>query len=117
MRFGIFLLVAFFCLGCVPGRGTPVMTIQKFQSAPIGMSEETLVQTYGKPRNIYYRDDGVVLYEYIEQFQTAYSTNTIVEVRRYYFVVKNGKVVSKRMGVKNRPAYEPMDNVNPPFPE
>ncbi len=69
------------------------------------MSEDALLKLYGPPLNIYQKDDGTTLYEYVERFQMNGQT---VEARRYHFTIKNGKLVSKRITIRNQPAYEPL---------
>ena len=97
--------------GC--GRSThTVMTLETFQETHIGMSEELLVKTYGEPLNRYYRDNGeVVIYEYVERFAMGTAEKNIVQARRYYFFVKEGKIISRQMAIKNQPAYDQMNQL------
>ena len=75
------------------------------------MPEELLVKQFGDPLNTYYRDNGDVIYEYIERFQLGLTQKRIVEAKRYYFTAKNGKIISKRIVVKNQPFFEPMNEL------
>lgn len=107
-----FCLILFACTACA--RNTkPMMNLEAFEEANVGMSEENLVKTYGEPLNKYYHDNGVAVYEYIERFNMGPAENRVVEARRYYFYIRDGKVISKQMSIKNQPAYEPMNSVNP----
>ncbi len=104
----IYIAVTF--LGCARQQ-KPTMTLDTFQETHVGMSEELLVKTYGPPFNTYYKDNGIVVYEYIERFSMGSAEMRVVEARRYYFYIKDGKVVSKQMSVKNQPGYEPMNEL------
>ncbi len=103
--------LALFGFGCAHSQKKPTMTIERFQETHIGMSEELLVKTYGPPFNRYYKDDGLVIYEYVERFSMGSAERRIVESRRYYFTIKDGKIISKQMSTRNQPAYEPMNEL------
>ena len=77
------------------------------------MSEEMLVKTYGHPLNVYHKDNGEVVYEYVERFQMGMTEKRIVESRRYYFTIKDKKIIHKQMVISNQPAYEPMNQLTP----
>lgn len=89
----------------------PIVTIEGYQETQIGMSEEALIQKFGPPHSITHRDSGVVIYEYVERFQMDQTEDSIVEIRRYYFFIQDGQVVSKHMRLYDRPGYEPMNEV------
>lgn len=110
-RIGVAIFVLLAASACVPDQHRPMMTTERFEEVNIGISEELLVKKYGPPLNIYHRDDGVTVYEYIERFNMGTAENRIVEARRYFFYVKEGKVVSKQMSIKNQPSFEPMNQV------
>ena len=102
----------FICLlvglgGCLTQK-RPTMTIETFHETHIGMSEELLVKTYGPPFNTYHQDNEVIVYEYVERFNMGAAEQRVVEARRYYFFIHEGKVVSKQMAIKNIPGYDPM---------
>ena len=90
-----------------------MMNLEAFEETNIGMSEENLVKAYGEPLNKYHHDNGVTVYEYIERFNMGPAENRVVEARRYYFYIRDGKVISKQMSIKNQPAFQPMNSVNP----
>ena len=85
--------------------------MEAYHSTHIGISEEVLVKTYGQPQNIFHQDSGVIIYEYIERFQMGMTEKSIVEIRRYYFYIKDGKVSSKQVRIFNQPAYEHMNQL------
>lgn len=90
----------------------PVVTIEGYQETQIGTSEETLLKAFGPPHSITHRESGVIIYEYIERFRLDDQIDqSLVEVRRYYFFIKDGIVVSKHMRLYDRPGYEPMDQL------
>jgi len=101
-------------LGACTGR--EVMTSANFQKTHVGMSEETLVKTYGRPLNTYVKDDGTTIYEYVERFQMGSaqfggSYNSTVEARTYLFYIKDHKIIRKQMVIRNQPGYEPMNQL------
>lgn len=84
----------------------PVISLARFQRADLGMSQEDLVIAYGPPNRVQCLDCGDVVYEYEERFQVGMTRRTLVQVRRYYFYVKDGYVISKQMRLYDRPGYE-----------
>ena len=74
------------------------------------MSEELLVKTYGEPHSMQHRDNGVVIYEYVERFNMGAAEQRVVEMRRYYFYIRDGKIASKQMAIRNQAPYEPLTN-------
>ncbi len=107
----IWYLVVMGLLAACSFRGSAVMTSENFQKTHIGMSEEMLVKTYGTPLNVYHKDNGEVVYEYVERFQMGAIDRAAVESRRYYFTIKNKKIIRKQMVISNQPAYEPMNQL------
>ena len=73
--------------------GGTMVTWDTFAEVPIGASQTEVVQTVGEPYAIHTKDDGTVEYEYIERFKVGYRN---MQTRRYYILLKDGKVVSKR---------------------
>jgi hypothetical protein len=65
---------------------------------------------YGEPLNIYHKDNGEVVYEYVERFQMGMSER-YVEARKYYFTIKNKKVIHKQMVISNQPGYDFMNDL------
>ena len=81
-----------------------VMTVPAFQSTPVGTTEAHLVKTYGKPLTIYHKANGDAIYEYIERLQL--SNGVTMEAHRYYFTIRDQKVIHKQMWTINQPAYD-----------
>ena len=70
------------------------MTNNSFYDIPIGSSPTEVVATAGKPYAIHKKDDGSVEYEYIERIKVGERN---LEERHYFLLIKDGKVVSKRV--------------------
>lgn len=73
--------------------GGQMVTWDSFADVPIGASSNEVVEAVGKPYATHKKDDGSVEYEYIERFKVGYRN---MQTRRYYILMKDGKVVSKR---------------------
>ena len=71
-----------------------MMTMTSFYEIPVGASQEEVVSSAGKPYLVRTLDDGSVEYEYIERFKAG---GRDINERRYFIVMKEGKVVSKRV--------------------
>lgn len=65
-----------------------------FYDVPIGASTPEMIETVGKPYAVHKKDDGSTEYEYIERFKVGYRN---MQTRRYFILVKDGKVISKRV--------------------
>ncbi len=74
--------------------GGSAMTMDAFYDVPVGSTQEEVVAALGKPVTTHRLNDGSVEYEYIERFKIG---GRNVEERRYYILMRDGKVVSKRM--------------------
>jgi hypothetical protein len=96
-----FYLSFLWIVGCASG-GT-ASTMASFHEIPIGASTTEVEGTAGKPYAIHHKDDGAVEYEYIERIKVGDRNN---EIRRYFLIIKNGKVVSKRVEGSSPPAFE-----------
>lgn len=103
----VFLFSLVFALtACSPKPDKAIMTIKAYSNTHIGISEDLLIKTYGYPLNIVVNGDNTKQFEYVERFQMGNSQLSVIEVRRYFFYIKDGKVVSKRMTIRNQPAWE-----------
>jgi hypothetical protein len=94
--FPVFLFLLAACAG------GSVMTMNSFSDIPIGSSSAEVVITHGEPYSIHKKDDGTIEYEYLERI-TAGGRN--MEERHYILVIKEGKVVSKRIQQGSPPPY------------
>ncbi len=74
--------------------GGTIMTMNSFYEIPVGATQEDVVATAGKPYNVRKLEDGSLEYEYIERFKAA---GRNINERHYFIVMKDGKVISKRV--------------------
>lgn len=78
------------------------MTIQSFYDIPVGASQDEVLSLAGKPYLEHRKGDGSVEYEYIERFKAS---GRDINERHYYILIKDGKVVSKRVIQSSPPPY------------
>lgn len=79
-----------------------MMTNQAFFDIPIGSKESDVIATAGEPYAIHHKADGSVEYEYIERFKVG---GRDTQERHYFLLIKDGKVVSKRVDQSSPPPY------------
>lgn len=104
----IFLLCLLFLAGC--GASGEVMTRDKYAEVQVGMSAQEIEKQYGKPYKIVSKGGGQETYEYIEKITMG---THVIEQRRYYIVVEDGKVIGKYMKVSNPPPFEAIYSDDP----
>lgn len=80
-----------------------IMTRSSYEEISIGTPISNLKAKVGEPYSIQEQPNGTEEYEYIERIPLG---SEVIEENRYYLVVKNGQVVSKRMNQKSPPAYD-----------
>lgn len=98
------LLSLFFCVACAAGH--KIMTENTYSDVEVGMNEKELKTLAGAPYSIHKLANGVKEYEYIERVIVDDRT---IEVRNYFFTIKDGVVTSKRVipgNMRNRPLLE-----------
>lgn len=84
------------------------MNMMGYDEVSIGKTtSRELVNRYGEPRNIYQKEKGVVVYEYIERLRHGRGGRYLMEVRRYYFVIQEDVVISKTVRTIDPPPYYP----------
>ncbi|MDX8430717.1 MAG: hypothetical protein SNF33_02790 [Candidatus Algichlamydia australiensis] len=90
------------------------MTREEFASINIGESIEHVVNNYGKPYSVRSRGNDCDIYEYFEHLSMGV---TVVQVKRYYIVVRDGRVVGKYVKFANPPGYEQIntDDIYPNY--
>ena len=93
------VITLFLLLGC--GRGA-LMTANDYADVEVGSPIESVTAKYGEPIEIHHRDNQTI-YEYIERINMGTET---IEMRKYYFVVKDGVIVRKFTRYSDRPAYD-----------
>lgn len=97
----VHIVAVCFAAGCASGH--TVMTMNSFHEIPIGSSSTQLVQQAGEPYAIHKKEDGSIEYEYIERIRISAIE---WEVRHYFLMVKDGKVVAKRVeGISTPPTF------------
>lgn len=103
-----------FCLFAACATGGKAMTRDEFASINIGESIKTVVNNYGKPYSVRSRGNDCDIYEYYEHLSMGV---TIVQVKRYYFVVRDDRVVGKYVRFANPPGYEQIytDDIYPNY--
>lgn len=96
------LLITVFIIfaGCISGHR--VMTMSEFHEIPVGTTAVQLKLIAGKPYMISRHDEGIEEYEYIERLTIG---SRIATERHYYFILKDGKVTSKRIEDISPPPY------------
>lgn len=70
------------------------MNMNAFYDVPVGSTQEEVITTLGKPVAKHKKEDGSIEYEYVERLKIG-SRN--VNERRYYVLMKDGRVISKRV--------------------
>jgi len=90
----------FFCL-FLASCGHRVMTNDCFYSVSTGTSKDELVKLAGKPYSIHRKCD-CLEYEYIEKITNG---NRVIQENHYFFVIKNDRVISRRVENVNPPPY------------
>ncbi len=95
-----YFLLCFAAAGC--SSGGSIVSMRAFYDIPIGATESETVASLGRPYSVHERADGTVEYEYIERIKEGERT---IEERCYTIVLKDGKVVSKKVNQDSPPGY------------
>jgi len=90
-----------FCVFFLSSCGHRVMTSDCFYSISTGTSKEELIKTAGKPYSIHRKCD-CLEYEYIERIANG---NRMIQENHYFFIIKNDRVMSRRVEYVNPPPY------------
>ena len=101
MRKYLFLGFLFLTFSCAQGH--KVVSEERFYEADLGMSEKELKGKLGKPYAVKKMKNGEKEFKYIER---VYSNNRHIETRIYFFVLKDGRVISKRIEKDDK--YKPL---------
>lgn len=104
----LFFLSLLFLLGCAAN--SELMTRDRYAEVEIGMKASEIEQRFGKPYQIVSREEGKETYEYIEKITM---NNQVIEQRRYYIVIQDGKVVGKYMKLSNPPPFQAIYSEDP----
>jgi len=87
-----------------------MMTRGNFENIQEGESIVEVKKTVGDPYSVKKLSDGSEEYQYIERIDLGMET---VEENRYYLVIKNGRVVSKRFNQETPPPYDELYEDDP----
>ena len=90
----IFAFLGLFTLVASCSSGHDIMTMDSFYEVPTGTKKAALIKEMGKPYAIHQKGPNEEEYEYIEKVTMG---QRVVSERHYYFLIRNGVVVSKRM--------------------
>lgn len=82
----------FFLTACASGGSS--ISIQGFYDVPVGATSAEVVGALGSPITKKTLADGSIEYEYVERFKVG---GRDLNERRYIIVLKDGKVISKRI--------------------
>lgn len=105
----LFLAFLLLSVSCQTSKQS-VMTQEAFGEVAIGTSVENLTAAYGEPYAINPLGGETYEYEYIERWLLG---KEVVVQRRYFFTVKDGHVIDKKMTSSRPPAYEAIYSDDP----
>lgn len=103
------LIVAVLLLCSACASHSALMTYAEYVELPVG----TTITQVGQPYAIHKKKDGTEEYEYIERIDSG---NNIVAENHYFLIVREGKVVGKRMSREKPPAYDLIYQEEPNYP-
>ncbi len=81
-----------------------VINRDAYDSINLGTPVAEVEKKVGDPYQVRKYSDGTQLYEYIERIYAV--ENEIIEENHYYFWIKNGQVVSKKITNQRQPDYD-----------
>ena len=97
------LLCAAFLLTAACASGGSVATQTAASEVAVGATVAELEEAMGQPYAKHKTSDGHVEYEYIERLKEGARN---LEVRHYFFLIKDGRVAAKRTRVSKPSPYE-----------
>lgn len=89
------------------------MTDRSFCEIDIGVSIDSIQCQVGDPYAICIREDGAEEYQYIERIDLG---NGIVMEKHYFILIRDGKVISKRLVRRVPPSYNLLYETEPNYP-
>lgn len=101
------IVLAIFIIGCSE---RIAMTRDRYAAIEMGMASVDIEKLYGKPYSIYSKGDGSETYEYIERIRSG---QQVLEMRRYYIVISDGKVIGKYLKISTSPSYDTIYSDDP----
>lgn len=102
------LFVLSFLVACQ----TKMMTSEDYATLQLGEPIEAVTAVYGRPYTIHSRDHESEVYEYGEKIIMG---TTIVSQKRYFLIVRDGKIIGKYSKITNP---SPIQSIyaNDPYP-
>jgi hypothetical protein len=97
------ILIAGYLLTASCASGGSVATQTSFYQVDVGATVAELEEAMGAPYAKHKTAEGNVEYEYIERLKEGYRN---LEVRHYFFLIKDGRVAAKRTRTSNPSPYE-----------
>lgn len=91
MKIGALFVGCCLLAGCSKSN---IMSSSEYTSVAVGSEVMSLKSLYGEPSTISKLDNGYEIYEYIQRVSLNRET---VEMRRYYFLIKDGKIINKKI--------------------
>ena len=82
-------------------KSTNVITMDCYLATENGQTRQELIDEFGSPYSITLDDSGTETFTYIERL---YMNNVTVEIRYYYFYIKDDKVIGKMVKIVDRPS-------------
>jgi len=90
------------------------MTHANYDEIQSGTSISLVKSEVGEPYAVHNKKDGSQEYEYIERIDTG---NNLAAENHYFIIVRDGKVVGKRMKRERPPAYDLIYQDQPNYPD
>lgn len=97
-----------FLVGCATH--AEIMTRDTYAELEVGTKASEIERRFGRPYQIVSREGDKETYEYIEKITMG---NQVIEQRRYYIVIQEGKVIGKYMKLSNPPPFEAIYSEDP----
>jgi outer membrane protein assembly factor BamE (lipoprotein component of BamABCDE complex) len=107
----LIVAVLLFCSAC--SSHSALMTYAEYAELPVGTTVTEVETKIGQPYAVRKQKDGTEEYEYIERIDSG---NNIVAENHYFLIVREGKVIGKRMNRQKPPAYDLIYQEEPNYP-
>ncbi|MFS8564458.1 MAG: hypothetical protein LVR00_09240 [Rhabdochlamydiaceae bacterium] len=108
MKVTVSILSLLLLCGCFTR--SQVISRGSFDDVQMGSPIADFEKQVGSPYRIQKRSDGSLSYEYIERI---FMGEEVIEENHYYLLVKNGRIVAKRMNQEIPPAYDLIYEADP----
>lgn len=88
-----YLLPMFFLILAACASGPSALSRAAYADISIGSTREEVIAEVGKPIHVTKKDDGSEEFEYVERLTVG---GRLLQERRYFILLKDGVVISKR---------------------